>query len=374
MDPDRIVVPPELRPADGRFGSGPSKVRLEAVAALARAAPTLLGRSHRRDPVRALVGRLREGLRALFALPADYEVVLGNGGAALLWDAMTIGFIERRSQHLVFGEFSSKFAEAVALAPHLRPPEVIESEPGTHPLPEPSDDVDVYALTHNETSTGVAMPVARVADAGLVAVDATSAAGALEVDPAEFDVYYFSPQKVLASDGGLWIALCSPAALERIARLGDSDRHIPAVLDLLIAVENSRSNQTYNTPSIATLFLAAEQVDWILDAGGLAWSVARCARSADILYGWAETHARVTPFVKNPDQRSRVVATIDLDPRVDAGAVTRALAANGIFDTEPYRKLQRNQLRVALYPAIEPDDVERLTRSIDHVIDALERA
>ena len=371
VDARRIVIPNELRPEDGRFGSGPSKVRPEAVAALYREASTYLGTSHRQTKVRSIVRRLREGATGLFKLPAGYEVILGNGGATVFWDAMVFGLIENKSQHVVFGEFSSRCAEAAALATHLETPEVIESDPGTHPDPVPSADVDVYALTHNETSTGVTMPVQRVSSEGLVVVDATSAAGGLPVNPADFDVYYFAPQKCFSSDGGLWVALCSPAAVERIETIGDSDRYIPPSIDLLIALESSRKDQTYNTPALATLFLMVEQLEWMLTQGGLEWSAARCARSADIVYAWAENSEVATPFVANPEQRSSVVATIDFDESIDAAEVASVLRTNGIIDTEPYRKLRRNQLRIALYPAIDPRDVELLTRSIDFVVDAL---
>ena len=371
MDPRDISIPADLLPGDGRFGSGPSKVRPEAVAALQATGSGYLGTSHRRDTVRSLVGRLRAGLADLFALPDGYEVVLGVGGATALWDALVFGFIERRSQHLVFGEFSSKFAEAAALATHLEEPEVISSEPGTHPEPKPNPDIDVYALTHNETSTGVAMPVKRIEGEALVAVDATSAAGGLRVDPAEFDVYYFSPQKGFASDGGLWLALCSPGGIERIERIADADRYIPPSLDLLTALENSRRNQTYNTPALATIFLMVEQIDWMMANGGLEWAAGRCDVSADTIYSWAEARAYATPFVRDPAMRSHVVATIDLDERIDSKKISAALRENGIVDTEPYRKLGRNQLRVALYPAVEPPDVAALTRCIDFVVDAL---
>ena len=371
VDARRIVIPNELRPEDGRFGSGPSKVRPEAVAALYREASTYLGTSHRQTKVRSIVRRLREGATGLFKLPAGYEVILGNGGATVFWDAMVFGLIENKSQHVVFGEFSSRCAEAAALATHLETPEVIESDPGTHPDPVPSADVDVYALTHNETSTGVTMPVQRVSSEGLVVVDATSAAGGLPVNPADFDVYYFAPQKCFSSDGGLWVALCSPAAVERIETIGDSDRYIPPSIDLLIALESSRKDQTYNTPALATLFLMVEQLEWMLTQGGLEWSAARCARSADIVYAWAENSEVATPFVANPEQRSSVVATIDFAESIDAAEVASVLRTNGIIDTEPYRKLRRNQLRIALYPAIDPRDVELLSRSIDFVVDAL---
>jgi phosphoserine aminotransferase len=371
VDPAEVVIPPELRPADGRFGSGPSKVRPEAVAALRDGAAGYLGTSHRRGAVCAMVARLREGLAELFGLPEGYEVVIGNGGTTVLWDALLFGFVQRRSQHLVFGEFSGRFAAAARLAPHLEEPEVIEAQPGTHPEARPAEAVDVYALTHNETSTGVAMPVVRSGGEGLVAVDATSAAGGLRVAPEEFDLYYFAPQKCFASDGGLWLALCSPAAIERIERVSGSNRYVPPSLDLQRALASSRRDQTYNTPALATIFLFVQQLEWMLDNGGLGWAAARCDRSADILYGWADSHHLAQPFVRNPEQRSHVVATVDFAAEVDARALSAALRRSGIVDTEPYPGLGRNQLRVAMYPAIEPEDVELLTRSIDYVIEAL---
>ncbi|HYY78430.1 MAG TPA: phosphoserine transaminase [Actinomycetes bacterium] len=371
-DPSTPTLPAGLRPRDGRFGSGPSKVRPEAVAALAAAAPSFLGTSHRQAGVRQLVGRVRAGLAELFALPAGYEVALGNGGSTLFWDLATFSLIERRSQHLVFGEFSGKFATAAGAAPHLREPEVIAAPVGTHPRPRPSADVDLYALTHNETSTGVAMPVRRPPGAdGLVCVDATSAAGGLEVDPREFDAYYFAPQKAFGSDGGLWLALLSPAAVERAARLAASGRSIPAMLDLHLAIESSRADQTDNTPALATLFLLADQLDWLAAQGGLPWATKRCDESAAVVYGWAEASAYATPFVADPAMRSHTVATVDLDPAVDAAAVSRALRANGIVDTEPYRKLGRNQLRFGMYPAIDPGDLEALTRCVDWLVERL---
>jgi phosphoserine aminotransferase len=354
------ILPGELRPGDGRFGSGPSKVRQEAVAALAAAAPTFLGTSHRQAPVRSLVGRVRAGLAELFDLPAGHEVALGNGGSTLFWDLATFSLIERRSQHLVFGEFSAKFAAAAAAAPHLDEPQVIAGPFGSHPEPRPDPDVDLYALTHNETSTGVAMGIRRPEGAGgLVCVDATSAAGGLPVDPGQADVYYFAPQKSFAADGGLWLAWLSPAAVERVGRVAASGRHIPAMLSLGIALEQSRADQTLNTPALATLFLLAEQLDWLNEQGGLAWSAKRCDESAGIVYGWAEASGYATPFVTDPAMRSHTVATIDLDPSVDSGAVTRALRANGIVDTEPYRKLGRNQLRIAMFPHVPGDRAGR---------------
>ena len=369
-----ISIPEDLLPSDGRFGCGPSKVRPEAVEALAAVAGSYLGTSHRQEPVRYMVSRLRNGLAELFALPDGYEVVLGNGGATVFWDIATFGLIERRSLHASFGEFSSKFATASAAAPFLDQPVVVKSDAGTHPDIEADPGVDVFAITHNETSTGVAMPVVRPEGATpeqLVLVDATSAAGGLRFDPTQTDAYYFAPQKCLASDGGLWLALVSPAAIERIERLGASDRWIPESLSLSTAVDNSRKDQTYNTPALATVFLAVQQIEWINDNGGLHWAAGRCDRSADTIYGWAESRPWATPFVKDPADRSHVVATIDLAEPIDAALVSRVLRANGIVDTEAYRKLGRNQIRVALFPAIDPDDVAALTACIDHVVDQL---
>jgi phosphoserine aminotransferase len=369
-----IQIPADIKPADGRFGSGPSKVRTEALNALAATGPSLLGTSHRQAPVKGLVGRVREGLRALFSLPDGYEVVLGNGGTTAFWDVATHGLIEAKSQHLSFGEFSSKFAKAASKAPWLDEPTIIAADPGSHPLPRAQHGVDAYCLTHNETSTGVAMPLQRVADAdegALVLVDATSGAGGLPVDIAETDVYYFAPQKSFAADGGLWLAVLSPAALERAARIQASGRHVPEFLSLTTAIDNSRKNQTYNTPAVATLFLLADQLDWINGQGGLAWAVERTADSASRLYGWAEKSEHATPFVADPAQRSQVVGTIDFGEEVDAKAIAATLRANGIVDTEPYRKLGRNQLRVAMFPAISPQDVEALTRCVDYVLERL---
>jgi phosphoserine aminotransferase len=370
--PGPPILPGDLRPGDGRFGSGPSKVRQEAVEALAAAAPTFLGTSHRQAPVRGLVGRIRTGLAELFDLPDGYEVALGNGGSTLFWDLATFSLIERRSQHLVFGEFSAKFAAAATAAPHLEEPQVIASPSGSHPEPRPDPEVDLYALTHNETSTGVAMEVRRPAGAGgLVCVDATSGAGGLAVDPRQFDVYYFAPQKSFAADGGLWLACLSPMAVERTGRIAASGRPIPAMLSLGIALERSRLDQTLNTPALATLFLLGEELDWLLGQGGLGWATKRCDESAGIVYGWAQASGYATPFVTDPAMRSHTVATIDLDPTVDAGAVTRALRANGIVDTESYRKLGRNQLRIAMFPAIEPADLDTLTRAVDWLVERL---
>ena len=371
-DAPDIRIPANLLPGDGRFGSGPSKVRPEAVTALAEAASTYLGTSHRQKTVKSVVGSVRAGLRELFSLPDGYEVVLGNGGTTCFWDIATFCLVEHKSQHLSFGEFSSKFAAAAAAAPHLAEPEVITAPAGTHPTAEARQDVDLYALTHNETSTGVMMPIARPEGAtGLVAVDATSGAGGLPVDPAQYDAYYFAPQKCFASDGGLWLAVLSPAALERVAALKASGRWVPAFLDLTIAIDNSRLDQTYNTPALATLFLFDQQLQWMNEQGGLAFTTQRCERSAEILYAWAEASEFATPFVANPDQRSRVVGTIDLAESVDAATVAATLRANGIVDTEPYRKLGRNQLRSAMFPAVEPDDVAALCACINYVVGAL---
>ncbi|HUY54237.1 MAG TPA: phosphoserine transaminase [Candidatus Nanopelagicaceae bacterium] len=363
-----LVIPQHLRPEDGRFGCGPSKVPAAAVRALAEAGPTLLGTSHRQAPVKALVHRLRAGLAEFFQAPAGYEVVLGNGGATYFWDVATLSLIERRSQHLVFGEFSSKFAQAVYEAPHLDEPEIIESPPGTLPTPIGNTKVDTYCLTQNETSTGVAMPVERVGSPGqLVLVDATSAAGGMRVDLGQTDVYYFSPQKCFASDGGLWVALLSPTAISRTERLCRSDRWIPPSLNLLTALTNSRQDQTYNTPAVATLFLFAQQLDWLLAQGGLEWAADRCQQSAGIVYDWAAGSDFATPYVADPAQRSPVVATVDLDPSVSAQDVSAALRRNGIVDTDAYRKLGRNQLRLGLFPAVDPADVRQLTLAIDWV-------
>ena len=369
-----ITIPAGLRPADGRFGCGPSKIRPEQLTALAGPGAALLGTSHRQAPVRSLVQRIREGLAGLFSLPDGYEVVLGNGGTTAFWEIAAFGLVDHRSQHLTFGEFSAKFAKVTSAAPWLDAPAVIGSSPGTHPAARAEAGLDAYALTHNETSTGVAMPVARVpgADPGaLLLVDATSGAGGLPVAAGEFDVYYFAPQKSFGSDGGLWIALMSPAALARAEHLASGGRYIPEFFSLPVAISNSRLQQTYNTPSLATLILLADQVYWMLSQGGLDWAVARTADSSARLYGWAEKAPYATPFVASPEQRSRVVGTIDFDAAVDAAALAAALRANGIVDTEPYRKLGRNQLRIGMFPAVDPADVQALTECIDYVIERL---
>lgn len=368
-----IKIPDNLKPVDGRFGCGPSKIRPAALSALAASGDSILGTSHRQKPVKNVVHRVREGLSSLFELPEGYEVVLGNGGSTAFWDIATLGLIESRSQHLVFGEFSSKFAAASKEAPFLGEPTVIKSEPGSHPMAQTEEGIDVYALTHNETSTGVSMPIIRpsgIQDA-LVLVDATSAAGGLIVDAKEFDTYYFAPQKSFASDGGLWLALMSPAAIARVEKIKKSGRWIPAFFDLTIAIDNSRLDQTYNTPAVATLILLAEQIEWMNENGGMKFSAGRSADSASRLYGWAERTSYTTPFVTDPAMRSNVVGTINFDDSIDATKVAAALRANGIVDTEPYRKLGKNQLRIGMFPAIDPSDIDALTASIDYVVSAL---
>ncbi|GGO72540.1 phosphoserine transaminase [Nocardioides deserti] len=370
-----LRIPADLLPRDGRFGAGPSKVQPEHLAALAATGTSLMGTSHRQEPVRAVVRRVREGLAELFSMPEGHQVVLGNGGATAFWDAATYGLVERRSQHLVFGEFSQKFATAAAAAPWLEEPSIVRAEPGSLPVAVAEDGVDVYAWAQNETSTAVMAPVVRPAgtsaDDALVLVDATSGAGGLPVDLREVDAYYFAPQKCFASDGGLWLAVLSPAALERAARIGASDRHVPAFFDLPTAIEQSAKDQTYNTPSVATLFLMAEQLDWMLANGGLAGMVERTTASSTALYSWAEASPLAFPYVAEPAHRSLVIGTIDFEPQVDAARLAAVLRANGIVDTEPYRKLGRNQLRIAMYPAVDPADVEALTASIDWVLDRL---
>ncbi len=367
--PDFLEIPTELLPRDGRFGAGPSKVRAEQLSALVADASTYLGTSHRQATVRNKVGEVRDGLAALFQLPDGYEVLLGNGGTTCFWDAATFQLIESQSQHLSFGEFSSKFASCAKAAPHLKEPQVITSDVGTHPRAVVDESVDLYALTHNETSTGVMMAIERPAGAaGLVAVDATSGAGGLPVDPTQFDCYYFAPQKSFASDGGLWIAACSPAAIERIETIAASARWTPAFLDLKIALDNSRLNQTYNTPALATIHLLASQVRWMNDGGGLEFSAGRSRASAEILYTWAENSGFATPFVTNPAERSNVVGTIDFADDIDAAVIAQVLRANGVVDTEPYRKLGRNQLRIAMFPSVDPEDVALLCASINYVV------
>jgi len=377
--PTILQIPPELKPSDGRFGSGPSRVPLQRLERLAAAGATVIGTSHRQQPVRELVGRIRAGLRDLYELPDGYEVALGNGGTTAFWDAATCCLIAVRALHLSYGEFTSKFAACTGGAPFLADPIVIAAEPGDAPEPTADPAADAIAWAHNETSTGVMVPVIRPRGAGdaLVLVDATSAAGGLPVEIEQADVYYFAPQKGFASDGGLWLALLSPAALERIAEI-DRDRPttgaarwIPESLSLSTAIENSRKDQTYNTPAVATLFLLAEQLEWMLERGGLDAMVARTRASSSHLYGWAERHPHATPFVRDPAKRSLVVGTIDFDEQIDAAALSSTLRVNGIVDVEPYRKLGRNQLRIAMFPATEPSDVEALCACIDWVLERL---
>jgi phosphoserine aminotransferase len=373
--PDAAIrIPDDLKPIDGRFGSGPSKVRPEGVAALNEVATTYLGTSHRQKTVKDQVARLRRELATFFALPDGYEVVLSNGGTSAFWDTAAFGLVRSKAQFASFGEFGAKFVKAVADAPFLADPTVLSAPGGEAAFLTAEAGVDVYATVHNETSTGVAVPVKRVAGAdpgALLLVDATSGGGSLEVDVAETDVYYLAPQKALGSDGGIWLALMSPAAIERAFEIKSSGRYIPQFLDLVTAIEQSRLEQTYNTPALATVFLAAEQLAWMNAQGGLTWAAKRCAESAGAIYGWAGRSAFATPFVTDPALRSNAVATIDFTDSVDAAAVAKVLRANGIVDTEPYRKLGRNQLRVALYPTIDPGDVEALTACIDYVVDHL---
>ncbi|MGO3147249.1 MAG: phosphoserine transaminase [Leucobacter sp.] len=371
-----IKIPTNLLPADGRFGCGPSKVRDEQLAFLASVQPSVIGTSHRQAPVKNLVGSVREGLSELFRAPEGYEIILANGGATTFWDSAVHSLIERRSQHLTFGEFGAKFAKAAGAAPFLEEPAILAADAGSRSDFEPRADIDVYAYPQNETSTGVMAEVRRVSgegvDAGaLTVIDATSAAGGIDFDASETDVYYFSPQKNFASDGGIWFALVSPAAIERIERVTNGDRYIPETLNLSGALTNSRLNQTLNTPALATLALMDEQVRWMNSNGGLTWASERTAESSSVLYEWAEASSRATPFVADPAHRSQVVVTIDFDDQVDAQAISKALRANGIVDTEPYRKLGRNQMRIATFTAIEPDDVRALTGAIDYVLERL---
>jgi phosphoserine aminotransferase len=370
---DHLEVPADIKPRDGRFGCGPSKVRPEQLQALTTTAAPLFGTSHRQAPVKDLVGRVRSGLAELFSVPDGYEVIVGNGGATAFWDAAAFGLIDKRSLHLAFGEFSAKFASAVADNPFVGDPIVIKADAGSAPEPQSDPSVDVIAWAHNETSTGVAVPIRRPADSGdaLIVIDATSGAGGLPVEITETDTYYFSPQKNFASDGGLWLAIMSPAALGRVESIAASGRWVPDFLSLPIAVDNSLKNQTYNTPAIGTLALMAEQIDWMLGNGGLEWAVKRTADSSQRLYSWAQDRPYTTPFVADPGLRSQVVGTIGFVDEVDAAAVAKVLRANDIVDVEPYRKLGRNQLRVGMFPAVDPDDVSALTQCVDWVVERL---
>ncbi|WP_127573456.1 phosphoserine transaminase [Georgenia faecalis] len=371
MSDATLTIPPELLPADGRFGCGPSKVRPSHLDALAAVGSTLMGTSHRQAPVRSLVGRVREGVAALLGAPDGYEVVLGNGGSTAFWDAATLGLVRSRARHAAFGEFGAKFAAGTARAPFLEPSDIVTAEPGSLAVLDSAAGVDVCAWPQNETSTGVVSPVRRLDGDALMLVDATSAAGGVEVDLAQTDAYYFAPQKNFASDGGLWLAVLSPAAVARVEEIAATDRWIPDFLSLSAAVENSRKDQTLNTPAIATLVLLAEQLDWMNDNGGLPWATARTATSSGLLYSWAEARGWATPFVSVPGQRSPVVGTVDFDAAIDATAVTRALRENGVVDVEPYRKLGRNQIRVGMFPAVDPADVEALTACVDYVVEHL---
>jgi len=372
-----LQIPASLLPADGRFGSGPSKVRsaqVDAVVAAGAPARPVLGTSHRQAPVKDLVRRVRSGLAELFALPDGYEVALGNGGSTAFWEVATASLVRERAQHATFGEFGAKFAAATRRAPFLADPEVVDAAPGGVAYVTPSDAVDVYATPHNETSTGAMAPVRRVGSGDqLVLTDATSGAGALPVDVSETDVYYFGPQKAFASDGGLWLALCSPAAVARAQEVEASggDRWVPEFLSLTTALDNSRKDQTLNTPAVATLVMLADQVEWLLGNGGLEWSAGRCAASAAHLYGWAESREWATPFVAEPTERSTVVGTVDLDEAIDASAVVGHLRDHGVLDVFPYRKLGRNQIRVGMFPAVEPDDVTALTACVDYVVERI---
>jgi phosphoserine aminotransferase len=373
-----LTIPQDIKPSDGRFGCGPSKVRPEALASLASEGATFMGTSHRQAPVKGLVAQIRTGLKELFSAPDGYEVMLGNGGTTAFWDAAAFGLIEERTLHLCYGEFSQKFASVTKSAPFLGDPTVVSADPGDAPTQAEVEaalesEIDAVAWAHNETSTGVMVPVQRPSGAAdaLVLIDATSGAGGLPVDLGQADVYYFAPQKSFAADGGLWIAMISPAAQERIGKLASSSRHIPAFLSLQTALENSVKDQTYNTPAVASLFLLADQIRWMLDQGGLAWCVARTRESSSHLYSWAERTSYTTPFVAEEGKRSLVVGTIDFDEEVDAAAVAATLRANGIVDVEPYRKLGRNQLRVGMFPAVEPQDVRALTACIDYVVERI---
>ena len=369
--PTKISIPSALFPSDGRFGSGPSKIRDAQIDALVAAGKNILGTSHRQPPVKNLLGSVREQLSQLFSLPQDWEVVFGNGGASTFWDVATFGLIDMRSEHLVFGEFSSKFADAARKAPHLQEPVIVDALPGTVAEVELAD-VDTYCFTHNETSTGATMPLVRptTPQDALVVVDATSAAGGIAWSTSEVDVYYFSPQKGFGSEGGTWIALCSPRAVERINSIAATKRWCPTSLDLAVALENSRANQTYNTPSISTFVMLNNQLQWMLENGGLAWCAERTAKSSKHLYDWATQQSFAAPFVHNPAYRSPVVGTIDIDG-IEASTINAVLRENGIVDTDSYRKLGRNQLRVSMFPSVEPTDIQQLTKCIDYIVEQL---
>lgn len=370
-DPTTLVIPADLKPADGRFGAGPSKVRIEQIQALTDAASSIMGTSHRQKAVKSQVGRVRTGLKDLFNLPEGYEVVLGNGGSTAFWEVAVFGLLRDRGQFLTFGEFGSKFAKAAKDAPFVGDPVVIKGEPGSAPAFAPEAGIDLYATPHNETSTGVAVSLQRPAgidEDALFVVDATSAAGGLDVDMSQIDVYYFAPQKSFGSDGGIWFAIMSPRALARATEIKESGRYIPAFLDLVTAIDNSVLDQTYNTPALATILMMAEQIDWFNANGGLSFAAGRSAASAATLYGWADASEYATPFVTDAALRSNVIGTIDFDESIDATVIAKVLRANGIVDTEPYRKLGRNQLRIAMFPAIDPADIKKLTECIDWIV------
>lgn len=373
-EPTDLVIPAELKPSDGRFGAGPSKVRPEQMSVLGRSGLNIMGTSHRQKTVKSQVGRVRSGLKTLFNLPDGYEVVLGNGGSTAFWEVAVFSLLRDKGQFLTFGEFGSKFAKAAKDAPFVGDPVVIKSDPGTAPNFEPAKGIDLYATPHNETSTGVAVSIKRPAgidEDALVVIDATSAAGGLPVNMSEVDVYYFAPQKCFASDGGIWFAIMSPKAIARVKEIKESGRYIPVFLDLQTALDNSVLDQTYNTPALATILMMAEQIDWFNTNGGLDWCVNRTKESSDILYSWAENSAIANPFVQEKSLRSQVIGTIDFDESIDATVIAKVLRANGIVDTEPYRKLGRNQLRIAMFPAVEPEDVRKLTQSIDWIVNHL---
>ncbi len=376
-----VNIPSNMLPEDGRFGSGPSKIRPEQAQALIEGSQNLLGTSHRQTPIKQVVGSIREGLADFFQIPDGYEVVLGNGGASAFWDIACASLITRKAAFGAYGSFSSKFAKSAQSASFLEEPEIFTGEPGTYRIPELTEYVDTYCWAHNETSTGVAAPIKRIAGSreqgALTLIDATSGAGALPVDISQTDAYYFSPQKAFGSDGGLWVAVLSPAAVERAygiqqnVNLPGALRWIPPFLSLTSAIENSRKDQTLNTPAVATLIMLENQVRWLNDNGGLAWASARCARSASLLYEWAEKSEYATPFVTDASARSNAVVTIDLDESVNAAQVVSALRENGIVDTNGYRKLGRNQLRVGVFPSVDPSDVDALTKCIDYVVEHL---
>ncbi|MFW2512254.1 phosphoserine transaminase [Demequina sp. SO4-13] len=372
--PPELVIPSELLPRDGRFGSGPSRVRDAQIQAVVDAQPHVLGTSHRQAPVKNVVGAVRDGLSELYALPDGYEVILGNGGSTSFWDAATFSLVEQRAQHCAFGEFGAKFAKATAAAPFLDDSQVREAPAGDIALPEPADGIDVYAWPHNETSTGAMAPALRPqgTEGALTVIDGTSAAGGLALDPTQADVYYFAPQKSFGSDGGLWLALVSPAAIERIERIAASGRWIPATLDLATALENSRANQTLNTPAVATLVMLAEQLRWLNGNGGMDFALSRTAESARRIYQWADASDFAETFVTKPSARSSVVATVDLSPSVDSSVLRTILRSQGVVDIDPYRKLGRNQIRVGMFPAVDPDDVSALTASIDWIVERLQ--